>query len=51
MDPKRPDVRIDENPDEKGRVTRRNGTSDENGDERGGVVRSVLERIESILDR
>ena len=45
MDSKRPDVRLDETPDEEGRVTTRDSTSNEE------LSQSLFQRIRSFLRR
>ena len=45
MDPKRPDVQLDDSPDEEGIVTKRDRSSAESQD------RSLLERLRSVLRR
>lgn len=44
MDPKRPDVRLDESPDEEGIVTKRKRGED------AGPVRAVVGKLERVAD-
>ncbi|MDQ2052067.1 hypothetical protein RBH26_16440 [Natronolimnohabitans sp. A-GB9] len=46
MDSKRPDVRLDDSPDEDGIVTKRDRSDDESG-----TLRSLLETIRASLRR
>ncbi|SDQ97938.1 hypothetical protein [Natronobacterium texcoconense] len=48
MDSKRPDVRLDDKPDEDGVVTRRDGSGDRRTDDHD-ADRSLVSRIRSLL--